>query len=191
MPRKTKSAPASSALAITADTALQLTPTEIQAVLKARAQTTPVDAAPTQSSVDVLAAALIKAINITKPKEKITAATRIPKTTWSPKPGEIKPKLKRKTYQHGIPIDPDMISPEDVALLNQIKPGLYGDGWIKVIRRRDRGINIEYPVKTAAQRLRLTSQFGIRNLKELCEFIVNQAANPKLRDEVDADGDLL
>lgn len=171
---------------------LQLTSAETQAILKSRELTPPAaDQTTTQSSVDVLAAALIKAINITKPKEKINPANRVPRTAWSPPPGVAKAKLKRKSYQHGIPIDPDMITNEEINLLNQLKPGLYCDGWVKVIRRRDRGINVEYPVKTAAQRLRLTSQFGVRNLKELLELLIYQAANPKTREEVDADGDLL
>lgn len=193
MPRKKAVPPPSPA----SPAPFELSPAEMQAVLKAREQVSVAPPAPqqepaaSQSSVDVLAAALIKAINITKPKEKVNAAYRIPKTAWSPKAGEAKVKLKRKSYQHGIPIDPDMISNEEIALLNQLKPGLYCDGWVKVIRRRDRGINIEYPVKTASQRLRLTSQFGVRNLKELLELLIYQAANPKSREEVDADGDLI
>jgi hypothetical protein len=144
---------------------------------------------PPQSAVDTLADALVKAINIAKPMEKKTAFNRKPNTPWTPKDGSPKLKLKRQTHQHGVLIDPDFITNEEIALLNKLRPGLYYDGWVKVIRRKDRGIDIDYPVKTAAQRLRLINQHGVRNFKELLEGCIREAENPVKKEQVDADGD--
>lgn len=122
--------------------------------------------------------ALVEAINQTKPVEKKTAANRKPKNAWTPKDGSPKLKLKRKMYQHGIPIDPDMETNEVVDLLNRVKPGRYLDGWVKVFRRRDKGVDIDYPIKTSAQRLKLSSQFGITSFKGLLERCIEESNNP-------------
>ena len=125
-----------------------------------------------------LVAALVAAIQATKPIEKKNASNRKPGDPWQPKDGSKKLKLKRKMYQHGLLIDPDMSTNEEIELMNQIKPGRYLQDWVKVIRRRDRGIDIDYPVRTSAQRLRLVSQHGIRTFKELLERIIEEGNNP-------------
>ena len=126
-----------------------------------------------------LAAALVQAINAAKPVEKKTFATRKPKTPWTPKDGSPKTKLKRNAFQHGMEIDEDKLSNDEIALFNKLRPGRFLDGLVTVTRRRDRGIDISYPVKTAAQRLKLVNLFGIRNLAELLAMCINEAQNPK------------
>lgn len=142
-----------------------------------------------QTAVDTLADALVKAINIAKPMEKKTPFNRKVNTPWTPKDGSPKLKLKRATHQHGLLIDPEFLTNDEIALMNKLRPGLYYDGWVRIVRRKDRGIDIDYPVKTAAQRLRLVNQYGIRNLKELLEGCIQEAENPTKKDQVDADGD--
>jgi hypothetical protein len=142
------------------------------------AKTKTEDPTPQTNASAELVAALVQAINATKPVEKKSAANRKPKTPWSSKDGSPKPKLKRKMYQHSLLIDEDMMHNDEIDLLNKLKPGRYLDGWVKVTRRRDRGVDIDYPIKTAAQRLKLVNQFGIRNLKELLERIVEEGNNP-------------
>jgi hypothetical protein len=132
----------------------------------------------TSVGMSELAQALVQAIETTKPPQKKTAITRKPNTPWTPKDGSPKLKLKRKMYQHGILIDEDLVSNEEVELLNKLKPGLFLNGHVKVYRRRDRGIDIDYPIKTAAQRLKLVNQFGIRNLAELLQRCISEAENP-------------
>lgn len=122
--------------------------------------------------------ALVKAINSTKPVEKKNAANRKPATPWTPKDGSPKLKLKRKHYQHGMLMDADMETNETIDLLNKLKPGRFLDGWVQVVRRRDKGIDITYPIRTASQRLKLVNQFGIRNFKELLERCIEEASNP-------------
>jgi hypothetical protein len=148
-------------------------------------------AAPSQQQVDIntLAAAFAQAINIAKPMEKKTPFNRKINTPWTPTDGSPRLKLKRAVHQHGVLLDPEFLSNDEIALFNKLKPGLYLDGYVRVIRRKDRGISLDYPVKTAAQRLRLVNQFGVRNLQELLEKCVAEGLNPKKQDEVDADGD--
>jgi hypothetical protein len=122
--------------------------------------------------------ALVAAIEQTKPVQKKTAANRKPLTPWTPKDGSPKFKLRRKVYQHGLLIDPDLMTNEEISLMNQIKPGRFLDGWVKIFRRRDKGLEITYPIRTASQRLKLVSTFGIRNFKELLERCIEESSNP-------------
>lgn len=133
----------------------------------------------TRNAQAELAAALTQAINATKPKEKKTVATRTKNTPWTPKDGSPKLKFKRKFYQHGIAIMENRTSNEEIALLNQLKPGYYCEGFVKVTLRKDRGIDIDYPVKTSSHRLKLINQFGIASFVGLLERLVAEKANPK------------
>lgn len=135
------------------------------------------ETAQTDPTLDLIKG-LLDELKASRPERKKTAAERKPKTPWTPKDGSPKLKLRRKVYQHGLLIDPDMETNETIELLNQIKPGRYLDGWVKVVRRRDRGIDIDYPIKTAAQRLRLVNQFGIRNFNELLQRCIDEGNNP-------------
>lgn len=125
-----------------------------------------------------LAAALVQAINAAKPVEKKTFATRKPKTPWTPPDGVPKVKLKRAAFQHGMEVDEEKLSNEEITLYNKLRPGRFLNGYVFVKRRRDKGIDIDYPIKTAAQRLKLVNQFGIRNLSELLQRCISEAANP-------------
>ena len=89
-----------------------------------------------------LAAALVQAINLTKPVEKKTFATRKSKTPWTPTDGSPKAKLKRVAHQHGVELDPDKLSSDEINLFNKLRPGRFLDGHVTVTRRRDRGIDI-------------------------------------------------
>lgn len=108
---------------------------------------------PTQELVQ----ALVQAIQLTKPVEKKTFATRKSKSPWDPTDGSPKLKLKRKMYQHGIPIDPDFNDNATIDALNHLKVGRYLNDWVRVYKRKDQGIDIEYPIKTASHRMRLPS----------------------------------
>lgn len=126
-----------------------------------------------------LAAALVQAINSTKAPVKKTAVTRVPRTPWTNRDGTPKSKLKRKMYQHGILIDQDMVTSAQIDLLNQLRPGRFLEGHVVVTRRRDRGVDFDYPVKTSSQRLKLVNQFGIRDLNELLQRCIEEAEHPE------------
>ena len=150
-------------------------------------QTVPPD--PTVGTSE-LTAALIQAINSTKPIEKKNPFNRKVNTPWTPKDGAKKIKLKRKMHQHGRLINEDVLSNAEVDLCNKVRPGRYLDNYVTIYRRRDRGIDIDYPTKTASQRLRLVNQFGIRNLSELLQACIDEALTPK-KPEFDSEGDAI
>jgi len=134
-----------------------------------------------------LADAFVNAIERTRPPEKKTVATRKKQTPWTPKDGTPKLKMKRKFYHHGIPLG-ENVSNEEIALLNQVKPGHYCEGYIRVTLRKDRGIDIDHPVRTASQRLKLVNTYGIRSFSELLQRVIDEKANPtKYRKPEDAD----
>lgn len=133
--------------------------------------------------IQQLTAALAAAINQTKPIEKKTAVNRKPGSPWDPKDGSKKHKLRRKMYQHGHLIDPDLESNEVIDLMNKLKVGLFCDGWVKVYKRKDQGIDIDYPVKTASQRIKLFKY--ATTFRELLERCIHEAANPKPVDELE------
>lgn len=141
----------------------------------------------TQSNTSELAQALREVIEITRPMQKKTISNRVKGTPWSSKDGSPKLKLKRIMYQHSLKIDEDRVNNEEIALLNKIKPGSYCDGYVRVVRRKDRGIDIDYPVKTASQRLRLINDFGVVSFQSLLERLVAEAAQPKKIENEDVD----
>lgn len=125
-----------------------------------------------------IASALVQAIEMTRPVEKKNAFNRKVMTPWTPKDGSKKIKLKRSFYQHGILVDPSILSNEEIALINKLKPGLFLNGHVRVNRRKDRGIDIDYPVRTAAVRLKLINQFGVRNLTDLLTLCIEESKRP-------------
>jgi len=134
-----------------------------------------------------LADAFVSAIERTRPPDKKTPFNRKRNTPWTPKNGAPELKLKRKVFHHGIPIM-GRVSNEEIELMNKIKPGGYCDGFVRVTVRKDRGLDIDYPVKTNSQRLRLINQFGIRSFTELLQRITDEQANPtKYRKAEDSD----
>ncbi len=134
-----------------------------------------------------LADAFVSAIERTRPPEKKTIANRKPQTPWTPKDGSPKLKMKRKFFHHGMGIG-DNVSNEEIALLHQIKPGSYCEGHVRVTLRKDRGIDIDYPVRTVQQRLKLVNSYGIRSFTELLQRIIDEKGNPtKYRKPEDAD----
>lgn len=155
-------------------------PTQVPEITTTQATTTPPTVAETSQTVavDALANAMIRAINATKGPEKKNAVNRKPNTPWTPKDGSAKLKLKRKLYQHGIPVDEDTLDNPTVESANKLRPGTFLEGWVKVVRRRDKGIDVDYPFKTASQRLKLVNQFGIRNFKELLDRCIYESENP-------------
>lgn len=145
--------------------------------------------APTSASINAqeLAQALTAAMIAAKGPEKKTAVNRKVNNPWTPKDGSAKLKLKRKAHQHGILLDEDMMDNEEITLWNRLRPGVFLEGHVRVTKRRDQGINIDYPVKTASQRLKLVNMFGIRNLKELLARCIDERGNPKQYEVVDYD----
>lgn len=140
------------------------------------------EASPEEAEVTVgsseLADALVQAIEAAKPPAKKTIANRKKNSPWMPKNGEARKRLKRKMYQHGILLG-NRLTNEEIELLNKVRPGTYCDGYVKVFRRADKGVDIDYPVKTNSQRLRLINDFGITSFVSLLQRIVAEGESPK------------
>jgi len=140
----------------------------------------------TVSPVDVLAEAIAKAttaaIQAAKPIEKKTIESRKKNTPWTPKDGSPRLKLKRKIFQHSLPVYDKFLKNEDIALCNQLRPGVYGDGWFTVTRRRDKGLNIDYPIKTQAQRVKTATVYRINTFNDLVKLLVDEGNNPKKKE---------
>jgi|JI10StandDraft_1071094.scaffolds.fasta_scaffold124236_4 hypothetical protein len=132
-----------------------------------------------QGQASELVQAFREAIEATRPPEKKNPFTRKKNTPWTPKDGSPKLKLKRKLFQHSIPVDEEKLTNEQIVLANKLRPGVYFDGWVKVVRRRDKGIDIDYPVRSAQQRLKLSSVYGIRSFTELLQKINDEASRPR------------
>lgn len=126
-----------------------------------------------------LAHALTQAIEAAKPPAKKSIFNRKAQTPWTPKEGEVKLKLKRKVFQHSIPILDKFLTNEQIAALNKLRPGNYFDNYVKVTRRHDKGIDITYPIKNAQQRMQLTARTGARTFTELIHKINEEAAKPR------------
>lgn len=132
---------------------------------------------------EAIARSTTAAIEVARPIPKKNIHTRAKNTPWTTKDedGKAVPKLKlkRKFYQHNIPVDEKIMSNTEIDLANRLKPGQYCDNFVVVKRRQDKGINITYPVKTASQRLKLMNEFGIRSLAELLQTCIAESKAPK------------
>ena len=123
--------------------------------------------------------ALVEAIQLTKPAEKKNIFTRKVKTPWTPPDGEPRLKFKRKITLHGIPLDEEREDNRTIAELNKVRPGVYLDGFVQVTRRRDKGVDIDYPFRSAQDRMKLASRFGITSLEQLAARLNTEAAKPR------------
>lgn len=139
-----------------------------------------------KSTIEQMVEAFTGAIEQTRPLQKKTILNRKKGGPWVPKDGSPKLKLRRTHFQHAIRMSEENLSNEEIALLNKIRPGAYCDGNVKVILRKDRGIDIDYPIKTASQRLRLVNQYSIVGLASLLQRIVDEQNRPaKTAEELD------
>lgn len=167
---------------------IELSPEEIQAVLKARENIKGNEPALNNVAIADLAAALTQALEAAKPPQKKTPFNRPRLGPFEAKDGRPKPKLKRAMYQHGVQFSEGTLTPEEIDLLNKVKAGSYCGGFVRVIKRKDRGLDIDYPIKTNSQRLKLINAFGIASLSDLCKRLIAEAERPELY-KADTDDD--
>lgn len=172
---------------------LDLSPEEIAAIIefrknKAESLTHSSGGGERSVAISDLAQALITAIETTRPPSKKTPFTRVKKNPYFPTDGSPRAALKRPVFQHGIELNTDHLYNKDIEGLNKVKPGAYCGGWIRVMKRRDGGLDISYPVRTVAQRLKL-SNFGITDFSKLVERLLDERANPAQYRRADDDDD--
>lgn len=171
---------------------IELSPEEIQAVIEARKRIAqPAISAPATDTEaqQSLANALIQAIEATRPPTKKTVFNRKKGTPWTPPDGVPKVKLNRVYMHHGIEIDPEKHTNAELEALNKVKPGVFCKGHIRVNKRRDGAYDIDYPIRTASQRMKLSSEFGITanpalgitGFQALCDRLSSEYADQKRR----------
>lgn len=180
-PKKTTDTPSNPIADQPATQGIQLTPEELAAIMAARNQTTRTDLSGVPASnvnVKDLVDALVTAITLTKPIEKKTPFNRKRNNPYYPKDGSPRLKLKKRFMQHGIELDEEHLYNEDIEGLNKIKTGIYCSGHVRVIKRKDGAIDIDYPVRTSAQRLKLVNTFGITSFGALIKRINDERADP-------------
>ena len=163
---------------------IQLSPEEIQAILTTRERLTnptPVASSePEKFALSQLADAFMQAMNAVKPVEKKTIMTRKKLNPWTPKDGSAKIlEFRRPMYHHGIPIEAKFTYNEACQLLDKIKVGTYCDKLVTVRKRKDGGLDIDYPIRTAAQRLKVLPYTAGRGFLGLLERIIAERADPK------------
>lgn len=121
---------------------------------------------------------------------RVLLANHKPTSSFNPL-GKRKRVLKRKMYQNGFPLNVNILTDEEISLLNQIKPGRYIKGLVSVFQTykgSDTLVNIVYVNKTVDQRFALKDEF--RNLGEMLKLIVEEHKNPpKRRGDDDEDED--
>ena len=127
---------------------------------------------------NAIAAATTQAIQAAKPIEKKTILNYKGDTPWH-KRDEVHLKLKRRMFLHSQLIDPDFVSNAEILVLNKVRPGSYFDGFVHVERRRDKGLNIWWPLKTPDQKMRLATQYGVITLPQILQHCIDEAAAPK------------
>ncbi len=160
----------------------ELSPAEMEAILALRARASDTVAPKQEASVGIseLAAALVQAIETTRPPQKKTVFNRKKVNPWTPTDGSPKiTSFKRPMYHHGIPINPKTTTNQNCVLLDQVKPGVYCNGHVRVTKRKDQGYDIDYPIRTAAQRLKLINQFGITSFTSLLQRLIDERKDPK------------
>ena len=63
-------------------------------------------------------------------------------------------------YQNGGRVNPDLMTDDEISLVNQLKPGRYFGGKWEVRKRRDKSLDLIYPNGTIAARMDLAREAG-------------------------------
>jgi hypothetical protein len=118
-------------------------------------------AAAEKSSLETLVEVLVEDARDKKASKQVPVGKAKYRTPWNPT-GEIrKVKLKaKKFYQNGAEVNPDMMSDEEVTLVNQLKPGRYNKRKWEVVKRRDKSLDLRYPNRTLQQRWAMQQEGG-------------------------------
>jgi hypothetical protein len=166
---------------------LVLTPEEMQAIVEARSRAAVGEGQTGKLAIGELANALVQAIEATRPPTKKTPFNRVKRNPYYPKDGSPRSRFKRPMYHHGLELNPEHLYNEWIDNLNKLKPGIYCGGHIRVTKRRDGGLDIDYPIRTAAQRLKLVNQFGITDFGKLVARLVDERNDPAKYRSLDDD----
>jgi hypothetical protein len=79
---------------------------------------------------------------------------------WNPEKDGPRETLTRDFYQNGNPVNPVVLSNEEIRLINQIKPGVYAKKKFRVTPQPGGGIGLWYDNKTLHQRFTIARIAG-------------------------------
>jgi hypothetical protein len=148
-------------------------------------------AAADNSELKTLVEVLVEDARDRKASKQVPLGKAKVKTPWNPS-GELrKVKLKhKKFYQNGAEVNTDLMTDDEIALVNQLKPGRYNKRKWEVVKRKDKSLDVRYPNKTLQQRWQLKAEAS--NFSAIIQKILleqeEQAARKK-RGEADPDDD--
>jgi hypothetical protein len=116
-------------------------------------------AAEEKSDFHALVEVLAEDVRDRKASKQVPIGKAKIRTPWNPSGNPRKVKLKfKQLYQNGSRVNPDMMSEEEISLVNQLKPGRYNKRKWEVVKRRDKSIDIRVPNKTLQQRMTLKGE---------------------------------
>jgi len=116
------------------------------------------------------------------PVPQISITRFKPQTPWNPS-GDKRTKLKRPTSINGHRLRELLLSPEEIKLLNELKPGKYGPrkSWVVIEENggdvaESSAIHFYFPNRTVEQRLEFNQH--ARNLLDALTMIVEEQKRP-------------
>jgi hypothetical protein len=128
------------------------------------------------SDIALLAKAITDAVTEASPVKQVHISKYKAITPWNPTGALRRPAMNAKFLDNGSEIPDWKVTDEDIALLNQLKPGRYLDRKLEVIERNDNGgartVEIRYSNKNVGQRMEMKN-YG-RNFTELLQNIVTE-----------------
>lgn len=140
------------------ETALEMTPTQIQAM---------------QTSAMLKIAESLQGFMQNQERTKQKSYSEIlPDSPFNPTGKKNRTRLRGQLFQHGIPVNPLMMTEEEIEIANQLKPGRYVNRSVEVTRMHDGSVNITWPNKRIDQRLEFQSRFP--TFVALCQTIVKE-----------------
>ena len=124
-------------------------------------------------------AALIEAMRAGQPKPKVHAYQRKKICKNCKQEHKNNTNLKRVWFQHGaFELTKLTFCNDVIELMNQVKPGRYVNGLVRVIKRKDRAYDITWPVATIAQRMRVINDAG-DTFAKILQRCIDEANDPK------------
>jgi hypothetical protein len=81
-----------------------------------------------------------------------------PVTPWNPEGKRDRLKLTRQTLVSGYPANPALLTEEEIAGLNALRPGRYLNREVEVVQYNDGSINLLWPNRTVEQRMKWAAE---------------------------------
>jgi hypothetical protein len=98
----------------------------------------------------------------------------LPDSPWNPTGRRDMPSPRNQIFQHGMPVNPMMMTAEEIILANKLKPGRYVNRTVEVTRSTDGSLNITWPNKRIDQRMEFNGKFP--TFASLCNTIIAERA---------------